>query len=50
MALDVNATKLANLVDPEVMAPLFEKKLIDALKFAPVAEVDSTLVGRPEAQ
>ena len=47
MALDVNATKLANLVDPEVMADLFEKKLIDALKFAPVAEVDSTLVGRP---
>lgn len=28
MALDVNATKLANLVDPEVMAPLFEKSLL----------------------
>lgn len=40
-------TMLSNLVNPEVMGDLIEKKLVDAMKFAPLAEIDSTLVGRP---
>lgn len=46
MALDTNATKLANLVDPEVIADLLDVKLVDAIKFAPLAKVDTTLVGQ----
>lgn len=40
-------TKLGNLVDPEVLADYIDKKLIDAIRFAPLAEIDTTLVGRP---
>ena len=40
-------TKLANIVNPEVMADMIDKKLVDAIKFAPLAEIDTTLVGRP---
>ena len=40
-------TMLANLLDPQVVADLVEKKLIDNIRFAPLAEVDTTLVGRP---
>ena len=40
-------TALANLVNPEVMADLVEKKLHDLIRFLPLAEVDTTLVGRP---
>ena len=47
MALDLNATKLANLIDPEVLAPMIEKKMVDAMKFAPLAVLDYTLQGRP---
>lgn len=47
MALMANATKLANLFDPEVVAGLIETKLVNAMKFAPLAVVDTTLVGRP---
>lgn len=47
MALDVNATKLASLIDPEVLAPMIEKKMVDAMKFAPLAVLDYTLQGRP---
>jgi N4-gp56 family major capsid protein len=47
MALDVNATKLASLIDPEVIAPMIEKKMVDAMKFAPLARIDYTLQGRP---
>lgn len=43
---DTNGTKLANLVDPEVMGNLLDKKLIDAIKLAPLAVVDTTLVGQ----
>lgn len=40
-------TKLANLVNPQVMADVIDKKLIDAIRFAPLADIDTTLVGRP---
>ncbi len=40
-------TKLANLIDPEVLAAYIDSKLIDNIVFAPLAEVDTTLVGEP---
>lgn len=40
-------TKLANLVNPQVMADIIEHKLVDAMKFSPLATIDSTLVGTP---
>lgn len=47
MALNTNATKLANLFNPQVVGDLIDKKLVDAIRFAPLAHVDSTLEGRP---
>lgn len=47
MALDQNATLLANLVNPQVMADMIDKKLVDLMRFAPLATIDTTLVGRP---
>lgn len=47
MALDLNATKLAQLIDPQVIAPLVEKKFFNYLKFSPLLTIDSTLAGRP---
>lgn len=47
MALDANATTLSSLIDPEVLAPIIENKMVDAMKFAPLANVDYTLQGRP---
>lgn len=47
MALDTNATKIANLIDPEVIGDFAEAKLIDAIKFAPLAVIDDTLESRP---
>lgn len=46
MALMTNATKLANLFNPEVVAGVIETKLVDAIRFAPLARIDTTLVGR----
>ena len=40
-------TKLANLIDPEVLAAYIDSKLIENIVFAPLAEVDTTLVGAP---
>lgn len=40
-------TKLAQLFDPEVVGQKIDKKLINAIRFAPLAEVDTTLVGNP---
>jgi len=39
-------TKLANLIDPEVIADFVEQKLIDAIKFAPLATVRGDLTGK----
>jgi len=40
-------TKLANLINPEVLADYIDKKLINNIVFAPLATVDTTLVGNP---
>ncbi len=40
-------TLLANIVNPEVMADMIDKKLTDLIKFAPLADIDYTLQGRP---
>lgn len=40
-------TRLANLVNPQVMADLIQKKLHDLIRFLPLAEVDETLAGKP---
>lgn len=40
-------TKLANLVNPQVMADMVSAKLPKKIKFSPLARIDSTLVGRP---
>lgn len=40
-------TFIASIVNPEVMADMIEKKLTDAIKFAPLAVIDNTLEGRP---
>ena len=40
-------TKLATMVDPEVMADMIGAELEDLIRFAPLANVDRTLVGRP---
>ena len=47
MALDPNATMLTNVVNPQVMADLIDKKLVDFMRFAPLATIDTTLEGRP---
>ena len=44
MALLSNATELANLFDPQVVADLVDAKLVDYIKFSPLAVVDTTLV------
>lgn len=46
MAATANTTKLANLLDPQVVADIIDRKLINALRFAGLAEIDTTLVGR----
>jgi N4-gp56 family major capsid protein len=47
MALDPNATKLANLINPQVLADMIDGKLVDLMRFAPLATIDRTLQGRP---
>lgn len=41
------ATKLTNLIDPEVMAPMISAKLEKAIVATPFARIDTTLVGQP---
>lgn len=40
-------TKLAQLIDPEVMAPMISAKLEKAIVATPFAKIDTTLEGRP---
>lgn len=40
-------TMLANLINPQVLADVVDSKLIDYIRFAPLAEIDNTLEGRP---
>lgn len=40
-------TVLSNLVNPQVMADIIEKKYVDYMRFAPLATIDTTLQGRP---
>ena len=40
-------TKLAQLIDPEVMAPMISAKIESAIVALPFAKIDSTLVGQP---
>lgn len=47
MALDPNATMLANLINPQVLADMIDSKLVDYMRFAPLATIDRTLQGRP---
>lgn len=47
MAVNENATMLADLFDPQVVGDLVDKKLVDLMKFAPLARIDNTLQGRP---
>ena len=46
MATVVN-TKLTSLINPQVMADMIDRKLVNAMKFTPLCKVDDTLVGRP---
>lgn len=47
MAASSNATLLADLLDPQVVADYVDKKLIDAIRFSPLAVIRDDLVGRP---
>lgn len=40
-------TKLAQLIDPEVMAPMISAKITNAIVATPFAKIDTTLVGEP---
>ena len=47
MAINTNATKLANLFNPQVVGDMINAKLVDAIRFSPLCKVDTNLVGRP---
>jgi N4-gp56 family major capsid protein len=40
-------TKLANMINPEVMADMISAQLPNLIRFSPLANIDNTLVGRP---
>ena len=40
-------TVLANLLDPQVVADFIDEKLVDNMVFAPLADIDALLEGRP---
>lgn len=47
MGAGANATKLTNMVNPQVLADFIDKKLVNAIRLSPLATIDNTLVGRP---
>lgn len=47
MAINTNATKLANLFNPQVVGDMINAKLVDAIRFSPLCRIDTNLVGRP---
>lgn len=47
MAATANATMLADLIDPQVIADYIDTKLINAIRLSPLARIDNSLVGRP---
>lgn len=47
MAINTNATKLAQLINPEVMGAFAERKLAAEFKFAPLAVIGHELQGQP---
>ena len=42
-----SGTYLTDLIDPQVLADIIDKKLTNYVRFAPLAVIDDTLVGRP---
>ena len=46
MAISENGTKLAQLVNPQVLADIISAELPNAIALAPLADVGRTLVGR----
>lgn len=40
-------TKITNLIDPEVMAPMISAKITNAIVATPFAKIDTTLAGKP---
>lgn len=47
MAFPETGTKLADLFDPQVIGAMIDTKLINEIKLAPLAVIDTTLEGRP---
>lgn len=47
MAATSNTTMLSDLLDPQVVADYIDKKLINYIRFAPLANIRTDLVGRP---
>lgn len=48
--MPVGVTKLENVLDPQVLADMIKAELEKKIKLAPLAEVDSTLQGRPGSE
>lgn len=46
----VGMTKLEHVVDPQVLADMLQAELKNKIKLAPLAEVDTTLQGRPGSE
>lgn len=46
MAVSANGTKLEALINPQVMADMISAELPNAIRFSPLAEVGTALVGR----
>ena len=43
----MTVTKLENMIYPEVMGAMIQAELPQALKFTGIAQLDTTLQGRP---